>query len=158
MLIPKTCLGVLMMFYSCNIVQIGIYLMPQLAYFIADCLLFESKCIYFFHRSSRICPAKYFFLFFVFISPYFTELIVLLSHHVQYVPKWTYFPFWTTLFSLPVSVNGASIFLFFHVWNFVIFFHWLVSLILLLTFLPTFETASLFSHVFDTIWCITCLS
>ena len=52
-------------------------------------------------------------------------------------------------------------FLYFSVFEILLFSstaNWLVSLILVLTFLPTFETASLFSHVFATIWYITCLS
>ena len=60
-----------------------------------------------------------------------------------------------------LSLSMAQAFLYFSMFEILLFSstaNWLVSLILVLTFLPTFETASLFSHVFATIWYITCLS
>lgn len=60
-----------------------------------------------------------------------------------------------------LSLSLVQAFLYFPMFEILLFSstgNWLVSLILLLTFLPTFETASLFSHVFATIWYITYLS
>lgn len=60
-----------------------------------------------------------------------------------------------------LSLSMAQAFLYFSIFEILLFSssaNWLVSLTLILTFLPTFETASLFSHVFATIWYITCLS
>lgn len=86
---------VLIISYSCGTMQIRIDLISQFAYIVVESLLIEGKIYTFFFSSQKPMERswQFFFLFFFVFTSFPTKLIVLLSHHIQYVPKGTYFLF-----------------------------------------------------------------